>query len=197
MHISNISKCERFRGQEAKRDKSLCADLSRRIHSRFTQTLEGSTLRISVHDRFNICREREREKIKWVHYYLRAKNKYVKSPAFIGSVKFRKQIRAQHLRNASLLIRARQLKQRVEYQRQGEQAVEQQLCQPLWENYARLLLFLSSIKNLWDPALSYKEARVSALSWSRADDYDSINQQRTNYANPSTQSVKRSILTAI
>lgn len=58
-------------------ESMMCAQCSRGVHSPFTQTLEGSTLRISVHERFNIWRMRGKR--KWVHYRLRAKNKYIKS----------------------------------------------------------------------------------------------------------------------
>lgn len=49
------------------------------IYLRFTQTLEGSTLRISVHDLFNILRIRGEGDMKCKHYCLRAENKYIKS----------------------------------------------------------------------------------------------------------------------
>lgn len=50
----------------------------------------------------------------------------------------------------------------------------------------KTITFLSSIKNVQEPTLSYKEAFVNPLSWSCAILNDLINQQRTNYANPST-----------
>lgn len=69
----------------------------------------------------------------------------------------------------------------------------------------RTITFVSSIKGR-RAALSYKEAWVSAAAapWQRRVNAvaarpsrrtRSINQQRTNYANPGTRAVKRSILT--
>lgn len=60
----------------------------------------------------------------------------------------------------------------------------------------KTITFLSSIKELREAALSYKEAFEPAVK-RRLICCDSINQQRTNYANPTTQLVKRSILTAV
>lgn len=73
---------------------------------------------------------------------------------------------------------------------------ERQLCRRLWENYARLLH--SSVLLNSSGKLHYHIKRPeSPLSWRRLICCDSINQQRTNYANPTTQLVKRSILTAV
>lgn len=83
--------------------------------------------------------------------------------------------------------------QSAEYPRQGETAAALAF---MWK-LCKTITFLGSIKNLRDSALSYKEACVSPLSRSCTIRYDSINQQWTNHANPSTQPVKRTILTAI
>lgn len=75
-----LERCHKFSKQAVKGGPEPAGtDCSMRIHSPFTQTLEGSTLRISVHDCFNIWRMRKKKKMKWVHYCLQAKNKYIKS----------------------------------------------------------------------------------------------------------------------
>lgn len=55
-------------------------DTCRRIHSPFTHTLEGSTLRISVHERFNIWGDKKGEKKKLNRYIIAwgPENKYIK-----------------------------------------------------------------------------------------------------------------------
>lgn len=84
--------------------------------------------------------------------------------AVIGSVKFRKQIRVQHLRNVSFLIGPWRLKKSAEYQWQGEQEGETAAVSAFMGKLCKTITFPSSIKNLRDPALSYKEAYVSPLS---------------------------------